>query len=123
MESVIVFVEYPSWEWHYDLALDSLMLTTRATMRVYIFFLHLFSIMMMSRHLNPQDWFDDITINDAHPGFATYEPLSSESDPSMAMIWSIEMDPSEVAPPDIICLNFKASSTWGSRVEGHGCGG
>ena len=40
----------------------------------------------------------------------------------MAIVPSIETDPSEATPPHMIHLDSKALSTIGSRVEGHGGG-
>ena len=128
MGLVIVYVECPSWEWQYDLALNSLLLMARATLQVYIFFSPFFGLTIMSRHFSPQDPFGDNSVNNAHPDLAIYEPLSQKFDPSMATVPSIETDPLEATPSDatplyIIRLDSEASSTRESKVEGCGGGG
>ena len=86
MESVIVFLECPTWEWHYDPALDSLLLTARATLRVYIF-RRPFGLSMMSRHFSLQVPFSDVNMNKTHAISPVYVvPTYSELDPSMVMV-------------------------------------
>ena len=96
MGSVIVFLEFPTWEWHYDPALDSLLLMARVTLRVYIFFHHLFGLSRMSRHFNPWDSCDISIVYESHLEYLFYAVRThSGSDTSMATMLSIEVDPSK----------------------------
>ena len=115
---VIIFLECPTWKWHYDLTLDSLLLMAKAALKVYFFFRHLFGLSIMSRRFSPQDSFSDINMYKALPIYLVYVvPTYFESDPS------IETDPSEATLPHVIRLDSKASSTTRSKVKGRGGGG
>ena len=35
--SVVIYVEFPIWHWHFDPVLNASVLTVHATMRVYVF--------------------------------------------------------------------------------------
>lgn len=126
MGSVIVILECPTWEWHYNLALDSLLLMARATLKVDIFFYCSFGLSVISRHFSPQD-------TSVHRTRMTSSTCMRHTLSTCLcytyLLWvrcfhghsSFHRDyPSEAICLHIIRLDSEASSTMGSKVEGHG---
>ena len=55
--SVVIFVEFPIWHWHFDPMLNATMVTAYAMIRVYIFH-HQFGALVMSPFFNPHNPYD-----------------------------------------------------------------
>ena len=87
MASVVVYLEAPNWQWHYDHAMNSMYLMGQVQVRLYVFFQHSFAVSILSPFFNPKASFDGIPLYMAHPVFASPPPspsVSMETDPSKA---------------------------------------
>ena len=97
MASMVVYLEAPNWQWHYDHAMSFMYLMGHAQGRLYIFFQHSFAVSIMSPFFGPEAPFDEIPLYMAHPTFA---PPSPPPPPSASM----EIDLSEAS-------SFSSAST------------
>ena len=131
MGIVVIFDEFPMWEWHFDLVLDTILITAKATIRVYIFCRRSFWVSIISPHFILQDLYADIVMTKLTPIFQLYVApffVGTYSDPSMMTpINIIEIDPSEATPLHVIHLDSKATSSTreshvSSRGQGYGAG-
>ena len=98
--SVLIFVEFPTWHWHFDLVLNATMVTAHATMQVYIFHDHHFGASVMSLFFNPHNPFDDIALFVVHPPFHLPMYLSNakmDFDTYLMPMYNIESNPTD--PP------------------------
>ena len=100
----MIFMEIPKWSWHYDPALDSLVLIARSSFRLYVFFHRPFSILVVSWHFDPRRPYANFPLHLAHPPYYL-EPATSVS--------SMEMDPSKERSPttDLHVAESCSSST------------
>ena len=104
----MVFMEIPEWTWYYDPILDLLILATRSSFRLYIFFRRLFSIQMVSWHFDPCNMYVDFPLHLAHL------PYFLELAPSVS---SIETKPSkESLPTTVLHVAESGSSFAGIEV-------
>ena len=69
MGSVVIYVEFPTWHWHFDPMFKATVVMTYAMMRVYIFHDHHFGASVMSSFFSPHDPFVDITMFAVYPHF------------------------------------------------------
>ena len=53
MGSVVIFVEFPTWHWHFDLILNAIVMMAHAAIWVYIFYDRQFGASMMSPSFRP----------------------------------------------------------------------
>ena len=102
MVSVMIFLEVHEWTWHYDLALNSLILLAHSSFRLYIFFQRPFSAPVVDRHFGLQYSFDDL------PLYYTYSiHFPAHAPPASSM----ETEPSEESSPRTILLAIKTNSS------------
>ena len=99
--SVVIFVEFPTWHWYFDLLLSATMVTTQAAKRVYIFHDFKFCALVMRPFFSLHDPFDDISLFAMHPPF--HPPNRKRRwilthawcrhTPSSLIIWSLPIRP------------------------------
>ena len=102
MATSVIFIEIPEWTWHYNPALDTLILAARNSFRLYIFFRHSFSILVVSWHFEPRRPYADFPLCLAHPLYFL------ESAPSIS---SMETDPFEGSSPIFVLHVAKFGSS------------
>ena len=107
MATTMIFMEIPKWTWHYDPALDSLVLVARSSFRLYIFFHHPFSTPVVSWHFDPCRPYANFPLCLAHL------PYFPEPTPSVS---SIETDPSERSSPATVLHIAESGSSSADTV-------
>ena len=65
--AIILYTEVPEWQWHYDLALDSLYLMATARFRLYVFFHRAFVVPLFSLLFDPTTLYLAVPVYMAHP--------------------------------------------------------
>ena len=89
--TIIFYAEVPEWQWHYDMALDSLYLMATARFRLYVFFHHSFATPIHSPLFDPAFPYLAIPVHLTHPPAPAPPPpqpvqqVPPESDPSEEM--------------------------------------
>ena len=108
MATAVIFMEVPEWLWHYDPALDSLVLVAHSNFRLYILFHRLFSVLVVSWHFDHRRPYADSPLRLAHPlYFPKPAPFAS----------SMETDPSEGSSPHpVVHVAESDSSSVGTKV-------
>ena len=125
MGSVIIYIEFPTWYWHFDPQLNATVLTVRTTMMVYIFHDHQFRSSIMSPFFYPHNLFYDITLAMVHPPFhPLMYPLDAKKDSNtyLMLTCTIESHPTEPSYPSMTWLTLESSSFAVSRVSSLRCG-
>ena len=67
MGSVLIYIEFPTWHWHFDPMLNATVLTTRVVIRIYIFHDYQFHSSVMSSFFYLHDPYNDITLDAVRP--------------------------------------------------------
>ena len=93
--TIFFYAEVPEWQWHYDLALDSLYLMATARFCLYVFFHRAFAVPLYSLLFDPTTSYsvvplymahsDLIPLHQAHPPAPPPQHVhqgSSKSDPA-----------------------------------------
>ena len=65
--TIVFYAKVPEWQWHYDLALDSLYLMATARFRLYVFFHRAFVVPLFSPLFDPTTPYLAIPVYMAHP--------------------------------------------------------
>ena len=138
MALVIVFLDTHEWDVHFNYHIDSLVLMARATLRVYVFFCHYFSISVLNQNFILNEQYNDIMMYTAYPEVVpilVYEPIpkyfpmamnpkeedhSEEEDPfegtdDPIIDWDIDSNSS------FYYSNSSAPSSKGCRISSRGC--
>ena len=92
--TTILFVELLELQFHYDLVIDSLYITTTYHIRLYFFFRHDFAVPLFSPLFNPTAPFLAIPLYMAHPAALPVAP--SVSPPQLVPSLSLNGDPLEI---------------------------
>ena len=101
-------MEIPKWTWHYDPALNSLVLIARSSFRLYVFFRWPFNVLVTNEHFNPMYPFDDLALHLPHPvNFPAPTPSAS----------SMETDSSMESLPCTILVTAETSSSIAGRDD------
>ena len=124
---MVIYVEFHTWHWYFDLILNTTMLTAQVAMRVYIFHDRQFRSSVMSPFFGPHDPFNGINLDVVRPHFhPPMYPTDEETDfdPHLMPRYTIESNPTELSYPSLIQLTSDTSSSSESRVLGprHGRG-
>ena len=93
MATAMIFIEVPEWTWHYNPALDSLILVARSCFKLYIFFCHPFSVLVVSWHVDPRHPYVDFLLCLTHPSYFPKPAFSASS---------METNPSEGSSPTMV---------------------
>ena len=117
--TIIFYVGVPEWQWHYDMALDSLYLMATARFCLYVFFHRAFATPVHSPLFDPAFPYLAILVHFMHPPAPAPPPpqpiqqVPSESDPSEEMDTSSsssEASDDSYAPADSGMVNEFLSS-------------
>ena len=65
--TIIFYAEMSKWQWHYDLALDSLYFMATAWFRLYVFFHRAFGFPLFSPLFDPTTPYFTVLVYMAHP--------------------------------------------------------
>ena len=69
MGSVVIYIEFPTWHWHFDPVLNATVLTVRVATKIYIFYDRQFHSSVMSPFFRPYDPYDGISLDTVQPPF------------------------------------------------------
>ena len=92
--TIILFVEMPELQWHYNHVIDSLYMTATCQLCLYIFFHRDFVVPLFSPLFDPASPFLAILLYIAHPIPPSVAPPTTP--PQLAHPTSFENDPSEM---------------------------
>ena len=72
MAAMAFLTKIPEWQWYYDPALNSLLLTVTSSVRLYIFFQHGFYYFCLESAFDPMAPSDGTLLYEAHPVTVTH---------------------------------------------------
>ena len=97
--TVVIFIEFPVWHWHFDPVLNASMMSASAAMRVYIFHDHPFQVPVTSPFFLPHQPYGEVTLDDIRPYFQPPRyPTKGESDSDTCLTPTISLDSNPSKP-------------------------
>ena len=121
---MIIYVEFPVLHWHFELVLNVFVMTTRATMTVYMFHSHQFHSPVMSPFFCPHELYEDIHLDDVQPPFhPSMYPIDGEADSDihLTQTYLVKSNLSNPTFPSMIWLTSDCSLSAASRAPPTRC--